>query len=186
MTGVVDSSYGPESIGPDSSFPVISPNDNNRSCGEATVNMAISRPPMRLITSFNQKMDKISPLQQIAEQTGPEEQVVMQGYASEEDDGEEPGGGSTKGVSETRADGDAETVFSVLSMSVPTCEQTHKKLCGTLKNLQGVMDKLMKESKSLALSQRRKENEVLLHSCSNRVTLVSFLGAFCCSIAMSQ
>ncbi|KAJ1149321.1 hypothetical protein NDU88_002131 [Pleurodeles waltl] len=134
MAGVVDAPYGPEPTGPDFSFPVISSDDNNRSCGEVMVDMAIPRPPMRLILSFHQKVDKVPPLQQIAEQAGLEEQVMMQGYALEEDDWEEPCSGSTEGVSKTRTSGDAETVLSGLSMPVPMCEQTRKKLCATPKS----------------------------------------------------
>ncbi|KAJ1157188.1 hypothetical protein NDU88_009903 [Pleurodeles waltl] len=120
------------------------------------VNKAILRPPKRLITSFYQKADNVPPLQQTAEQAGLEEQVMMQGYALEEDDGEEPCGGSPEGVSETRADGDAETVLSGLSMPVPTSEQTRKKLCATPNSQQNVMDNLMEVNEPTALSHRRK------------------------------
>ncbi|KAJ1217027.1 hypothetical protein NDU88_004624 [Pleurodeles waltl] len=67
---------------------------------------------------------------------------------------------------------DVETVLSGHSMPVPTYEQTHKKLCATPKNKQSAMDNSMGESEPMALSLRRKEHKVLLHSCSNRDLVV--------------
>ncbi|KAJ1139633.1 hypothetical protein NDU88_006000 [Pleurodeles waltl] len=75
-------------------------------------------------------------------------------------------------VSETRADGDAETVLTGLSMSAPTCGKTCKKLCATPNNQKSVMDNLMEESDPMALSQRRKTHVAVLHSCSTKEQMV--------------
>ncbi|KAJ1113247.1 hypothetical protein NDU88_001501 [Pleurodeles waltl] len=119
MAGIVDVPYRPLSTGPDFSLstPLL-----YGACSEAD-----PRVPKRLITSFYQKMDKVPPVQQIAEQIELEELLGTEGTVLEEDDGSEPCGGCAERISETRADEGAKTALAGPSAQPPVCKQTHRK-----------------------------------------------------------
>ncbi|KAJ1208251.1 hypothetical protein NDU88_003637 [Pleurodeles waltl] len=172
VAGIVDIPHDPVFTGPDFSLFVPPLDTINHSCGVGAVNTAIPRPPIKLITSFYQIVDKVPSLQQIAEQTGPEEQVVIQGCASEEDDERELCGGGIEGASVMRVDEGVKTVLFGPLLLEPTCEQPHKMSCPIPKNQESDMDGVMEESEPTTLPQKRKKREVLLHGCSNRELVV--------------
>ncbi|KAJ1099460.1 hypothetical protein NDU88_004561 [Pleurodeles waltl] len=177
MVGSVDVPLGPVPIRPDL-YPSAPPVDTIKlTWGVVAANTAIHSPPMRLITSFYQKMDTVPSLRQVAKQPGQEEPAATQGCAPEEEDvGRELCSGSTEGAAAMRVDEDVKT-SSLGPLSIePTCQQTfeqpHKKKCLILKSQQSEMDSSMEESELMTWLQGRKEHEALLHGCLNRELMV--------------
>ncbi|KAJ1182628.1 hypothetical protein NDU88_007813 [Pleurodeles waltl] len=130
-------------------------------CSEAAPKL-----PKRLIPSFYQKVAKAPPLQQIIEQTEPEEHLGLlgdtleQGTPLEEYGGRESHGRCLERDSETRA---AESVKTALTGSPVTAladEQTHRKSCHTPKGQQRALESSRMENEPRVL-QRRAGQEAL-------------------------